>query len=119
MHRIHHATGFRLLTSLIIGAAATLYFLQMPLGLVSFLLGWDCAVTFFILWTWLIIWPMGHDRTAAFARREDPSRVGADIIFALATIASLAAVCVALFFSHTTTNTDKALFLTIVSIVSV
>ncbi|MDB5162108.1 MAG: hypothetical protein JWM52_616 [Candidatus Saccharibacteria bacterium] len=118
MH-LHHVTGFRLFISVLFGAAATVLFLGLSLGGASFLLGWDSAVALFILWTWLIIWPMGHTRTAEFARREDPSRVVANVIFVLATIATLAGVIVALFVAHSTTDTALSLFLTLIGIVSV
>jgi uncharacterized membrane protein len=117
--RLRHDTGFRLLVCIVVGSILTLDFLFFDLGKISWLLGWDIAAALFIIWTWTIIWPMDHEETARFARREDPSRVGADIILLLASAASLIAVGAALFQAHATHNANHALFLTIVGIVSV
>jgi len=116
---IHHGTGFRLIFSLLVGLAGALILSGFQLGYSLVLIGWDIAAIVFIVWTWLIIWPMDHTRTKRFARREDPSRVGADVILILASIASLGAVGAALFQAHASGNAAHSNFLTIVGIVSV
>ncbi|MEO8887894.1 MAG: DUF1345 domain-containing protein [Jatrophihabitantaceae bacterium] len=54
--------------------------------------GWDSAAAALLLWTWLTIWPMGADDTAAHATREDPTRPLSDILLLAAAVVSLAAV---------------------------
>jgi len=61
---------------------------------------------------------MGHEQTARFALREDPSRVGADIILILASLASLVAVGFALYEAHFSTGLQHSI-LTLVGILSV
>ena len=117
--RLAHYSGMRLLYALIAGIIAWQISLAFNLGQISLLVGWDVAALFFIIWTWAIIWPMNHEQTARFALREDPSRVGADIILILASIASLGAVAAALFLAHGTTVLLHAALLTITSFVSV
>jgi uncharacterized membrane protein len=117
--QLHPGTGMRLVISILVGFACLLILSVLQLGYGLLLIGWDIAAVLFILWTWLIIWPMSHNQTKEFARREDPSRVGADVILLLASIASLGAVGAALFQAHSTGNEAHATFLTITGIVSV
>ena len=53
---------------------------------------WDTAAAVYLVWTWLVIWPMGEQMTAEHASREDPTRTASDIVLLAASIASLAAV---------------------------
>lgn len=53
---------------------------------------WDSAAIIYLLWTWLVIWPMDEVMTAAHANREDPSRASSDLILLAASVASLGAV---------------------------
>lgn len=57
---------------------------------------WDTAAAIYMVWTWLIIWPMDEQMTARHANREDPTRAGSDIVLLAASIVSLAAVGVVL-----------------------
>lgn len=62
---------------------------------------------------------MSHERTSEFALREDPGRVGVDVILILASIASLGAVGYALFEAHATNDNGLQLLLTLISLFSV
>ena len=117
--KINSSSTIRLIVAFIVGIAAAIIGLLSHLGTISILIGWEVAVIIFILWIWLIIWPMSHDRTAEFALREDPGRVGVDIILILASIASLGAVGFALFEANATGSNNRQLFLTLISLFSV
>jgi uncharacterized membrane protein len=54
--------------------------------------GWDGAAAAFLVWTWIVIWPMGSADTAAHATREDPGRAVGDPLLLTAAVVSLAAV---------------------------
>ena len=119
LKKINNSSTIRVITALVIGIIVAIIGLLNHLGNVSILIGWEAAVIIFIVWIWLIIWPMGYERTAVFAQREDPGRVGVDIILILASVASLAAVGNALFEAHTTSDSGRQLFLTLISLFSV
>jgi len=53
---------------------------------------WDSAAAVYMIWTWLVIWPMNEQMTAEHASREDPTRTGSDIVLLAASVASLATV---------------------------
>jgi uncharacterized membrane protein len=61
---------------------------------VAALLGWDAAALTFLGWIWLTVFRMDHAATAEMASAEDDSRVAADVILILATLASLVGVVV-------------------------
>lgn len=117
--KINSSSTIRLITALIIGIAVAAIGLLTHMGNISILVGWEVAVVIFVIWIWFIIWPMGHARTSDFAQREDPGRVGVDILLILASIASLGAVGYALFEAHVTDDTGRQLFLTLISLFSV
>jgi uncharacterized membrane protein len=56
------------------------------------LIGWSCASAIAVLWILIEVW--GHDAegTAAVARREDDSRVAADLLLVSSSVISLVAV---------------------------
>jgi uncharacterized membrane protein len=56
------------------------------------LLGWDAAALLYLVWTWLVIWPMDVAVTKSHAVREDPSRAMADVLLLVASVASLLGV---------------------------
>ncbi|HSX02169.1 MAG TPA: DUF1345 domain-containing protein [Candidatus Saccharimonadia bacterium] len=72
----------------------------IALGLVGWkfvpLAAWDVAALVYMTWTWREIWPMTATATARHANREDPSRVGADVLLIVASLASLIAVAMVL-----------------------
>jgi uncharacterized membrane protein len=117
--KINSSSTIRLITALVVGIIVAIIGLLNHLGNISILVGWEVAVIIFVVWIWLIIWPMGHERTSAFAQREDPGRVGVDILLILASIASLGAVGYALFQAHTTGDSGRHLLLTLISLFSV
>jgi uncharacterized membrane protein len=117
--RINSSSSIRLIISLCVGIIALIAGLLLHVGLISVLIGWEVAVVIFILWIWFIIWPMGHERTSEFALREDPGRVGVDILLILASVASLGAVGYALFQAHSGNDTNIQLILTLISLFSV
>jgi uncharacterized membrane protein len=117
--KINSSSSIRLIVALFIGVVIALIGLLSHVGTISILIGWEVAVITFILWIWFIIWPMSHKRTSDFAQREDPGRVGVDILLILASLASLGAVGYALFQAHTTADTGRQLLLTIISLFSV
>jgi len=59
--------------------------------------GWDAAAVVFLLWTWGTAWPQDAADTAFLARREDPSRLAADIVVLAAAVVSLLAVALVIF----------------------
>ena len=58
--------------------------------------GWACAGLVFVVWTALVIVPMGSRATSEHAVREEPTRAVANLIVLLAALASLAGVAVVL-----------------------
>jgi uncharacterized membrane protein len=117
--KINNSSTIRLIVALLVGIAVGLAGILSHVGLVSILIGWEAAVITFILWIWMIIWPMNHHRTSEFAQREDPGRVGVDIILILASITSLGAVGYSLFQAHKTTDGGHGLLLTLISLFSI
>ncbi|HEY8886748.1 MAG TPA: DUF1345 domain-containing protein [Candidatus Microsaccharimonas sp.] len=117
--KINSSSSIRLIIALIVGIVVALIGLLMHIGTISILIGWEVAVIIFVLWIWLIIWPMSHKRTSDFAQREDPGRVGVDVLLILASIASLGAVGYALFEAHVTSDNGRQLMLTFISLFSV
>jgi uncharacterized membrane protein len=53
---------------------------------------WDIAAAVYMVWTWLVIWPMDEQMTAQHSVREDPTRAASDIVLLVASVASLATV---------------------------
>ncbi len=117
--KINNSSSTRLVVALVIGVIAASIGLLNKLGSISLLIGWEAAVLTFVVWVWVITWPMDHQRTAVFAKREDPGRVGVDILLLLASVASLGAVGYALFEAHSTTDSGRQLLLTCISLFSV
>jgi uncharacterized membrane protein len=117
--KINSSSTIRLLVALIIGVIVALAGTVAHAGTISILIGWEVAVIVFVVWIWCIVWPMNHERTATFALREDPGRVGVDILLILASLASLGAVGYALVEAHTTSDNNRQLLLTLISLFSV
>jgi uncharacterized membrane protein len=61
------------------------------------LIGWCAAAVVYLAWVWTKIWPLGPERTARRAVRQDPGRASADVVLLGAATASLLAVGQALF----------------------
>jgi uncharacterized membrane protein len=56
------------------------------------LAGWVVTASVFVVWTLLILNGMDADQTRAYATREDPTRVVADVVIVSASVASLGGV---------------------------
>lgn len=117
--KINNSSTIRLVVALLAGIAVTVIGLMLHIGVVSLLIGWEVAVVVFVAWVWLIIWPMNHKRTSEFAQREDPGRVGVDILLILASVASLIGVGYALVEAGNADTNAHKLTLTLISLLSV
>jgi uncharacterized membrane protein len=53
---------------------------------------WDCGAIVFIVWIWSSLRHLDGAGTMSYARREDPSRAGADLVLLSASVVSLIAV---------------------------
>lgn len=109
----------RLIIAATIGIIIGITAFSMGAGKLSSMFGWDAGALFLIISIWLTIWPMGHQQTARYAQREDPTRAGADIILLLASVASLASIGFGLSEVNSTTGGIERTFLTLLSIASV
>lgn len=94
-----------LLGGIIIGVAVGMLrsWKYAPLG------SWDAAAIVFLIWVWISIYGRNAQATANLAVREDPGRAWADILFMLASVASLAAVAVLLAQGGSADGTAKIL----------
>ncbi len=54
--------------------------------------GWDCAASVFLVWTWTVIATMDAAETASHATREDPSKRFTQLLVLGASVASLVGV---------------------------
>ena len=70
---------------------------------------WDTAAAVYLVWTWLVIWPMDEQMTAQHANREDPTRAGSDIVLLAASVASLATVAYVLVQASSSSGLAKGL----------
>lgn len=82
----------RLLVGLLLGLAAALAGSTSFDLVASLVLGWAVAAGTFTTWTWVMVWPLPADVTAAVATREEPTRTVTHLIVLLAAIASLVVV---------------------------
>ena len=60
------------------------------------LTGWMVGAATFVGWTWLTVWPLGPEQTAAHAGRDDRGRDILDVLVLAAAVASLGAVAILL-----------------------
>jgi uncharacterized membrane protein len=56
------------------------------------LVGWDVATSIYLVWVWVLIWPMDAEQTAQHAVRNDPTRGVAEVVLLFAALASLVSV---------------------------
>jgi uncharacterized membrane protein len=80
--------------------------------------GWDVGASVFLIWVWGSIWSLDPEETAQHAARDNPGRVVADGLLLGASVASLAAVGVALIRAGHYSGTTKNLLIAL-GIVSV
>ena len=81
-------------------------------------IGWDAAAIIFCGWTWLAVWPLSAEQTAARATREDPSRAIRDVIVLTAAAGSLGALGLVLVYAHELKGLASAM-LALLAVVSV
>jgi uncharacterized membrane protein len=81
----------KLLVSLAAGAAGGTAAALVGAGRATPLIGWDILALVFGVWVWSTVWRLDAEKTAAHARREDPSSRLADAVLLGAAIASLIA----------------------------
>jgi uncharacterized membrane protein len=81
-------------------------------------IGWDATAIIFCGWTWLAVWSLSAEQTAARATREDPSRAIRDVIVLTAAAGSLAALGFVLVYAHELTGLASAM-LALLAVVSV
>ncbi|MDT7724120.1 MAG: hypothetical protein QOI21_696 [Actinomycetota bacterium] len=110
------AVTVRALVSTVVGVAAGLGVSTVMDWQYGLLLGWITGAAVFMVWTWLIIWPMDAYSTARHAVREDPGRALADVVVVLAAVASLAAVGLLLTLGNASGGTDLHAALSVASV---
>ena len=91
------SSGARLLAALVVGVLAGLA--AAAWGSLAFapVIGWDGAAVTFLAGSWLAMWRLAAEDTAASATREDPSSAASDAVLLAAAVASLVSVAVVLF----------------------
>lgn len=82
----------RLLAALFAGAAACALVVVLGYASCASLIGWDTAALVFVVWVYLVVWPMDARQTAEFAGREDNTHTATGIILICASLASLVAI---------------------------
>ncbi len=99
----------RLVMSAILGLIAAVLTATFGNWLFAPALGWDVTAILFTATTWLGIWPLSAETTAARATREDPSRAASDVLTLCASVASLAAVALVLARAHSAHGAERAM----------
>ncbi len=82
--RVLVATGAGAVGGIIVGLVGPWWL--VPLS------AWDCGALVFLAWLWRSLGHLDGASTKSYARREDPSRAGADLVLLSASIVSLIAV---------------------------
>lgn len=93
-------TIWRMAVSVTVGAVAAVLTVFLGDWRYAPSVGWDATAMVFCTWTWLAIWPLSAERTAARATAEDPSRAISDTLVLSACIASLGALGLVLGYAH-------------------
>lgn len=86
------STGLRLVIAVVAGAIAAVVTIVLGSPTYAPAVGWDVAALVLLGLIWSTVWPMGAEKTAAHATREDPTRPLSDVLMLVAAVASLAAV---------------------------
>ncbi len=83
------------------------------------LAAWDCGAVVFVVWIWTSLRHLDGAGTMAYARREDASRAGADLVLLSASVVSLIAVGLVLVRASNEAGLAKDLLvgMTVVSVV--
>ncbi|WP_314507255.1 DUF1345 domain-containing protein [uncultured Microbacterium sp.] len=99
----------------VVAAIVVMPFLGIAAGLLA---GWSGFAGTSVAWLAILIWPMDAARTRAHAREEDPGRSAARLVALIGSVASLAAVAVALVQTQNTSELESYL-LAAIAVVSV
>lgn len=103
----------RLGVSVVIGAVAAIGISQLlPHG--GPLAGWAIGAGLFVIWTWLVLWPMDHVETEARASREEPTHVGTAAVILIAPFVSLGGIVEVL----SEKNRTALIFIALLSVVA-
>jgi uncharacterized membrane protein len=81
----------RIFVAVVLGVAVALA-VGNTVGWRFALAGWVVTASVYVVWTLLILSGMDADQTRAYATREDPTRVVADVVIVSASVASLGGV---------------------------
>jgi uncharacterized membrane protein len=108
-HRTTVAAKTKVAVAGLAGIASLILFGSVVNWKAAPLIGWDVAALVFFVWTWATIWNLDANLTSKHAVREDPSRVGADAVVVVASLASLGALAVVLLGAGNTSGTGKIL----------
>jgi uncharacterized membrane protein len=99
----------RLIVSAVIGLAALVLTGTLAGWDYAPSIGWVCAATVFLVWTWSVVAGMDADQTAVHATREDPSKGATQLLVLGASVASLAGVGYLLVQASTATGAAQGL----------
>jgi uncharacterized membrane protein len=99
----------RLIAMIVLGAVVTAVSGVLGAWWYAPLVGWDAAVSVFLLMTWAAVGHMSPEATAEHAGREDPTRAQTGLLLIEASLASLVAVGVVLVAAGSAHSTKRAL----------
>jgi uncharacterized membrane protein len=111
-------TIWRPAISLAVGAAGALLAAFLGDWRYALSIGCDASGVMFCAWTWLAIWRLSAEQTAALATREDPSQPIRDVIVLTAAAGSLGALGLVIVYGHELTGLASAM-LALLAVVSV
>ncbi len=86
----------RLVTAAVAGIVALIITGSSLAWYLAPLIGWDIAALVYLVWIWFTLNKLTASETSDFALREDPSRIVADGVLMVASVASLVALAVVL-----------------------
>jgi uncharacterized membrane protein len=111
-------TIWRPAISLAVGTAAALLAAFLGDWRYALSVGCDASGITFCAWTWLAIWRLSAEQTAAWATREDPSQPIRDVIVLTAAAGSLGALGLVIVYGHDLKGLASAM-LALLAVVSV
>lgn len=86
------SAGWRLLVAVVAGSVVLMACAAFGWASFAALIGWIIAAGTFIVWTWVLLAPMGAAATRSHATSEDPPRRWAHLVLLVAVMASLVGV---------------------------
>jgi uncharacterized membrane protein len=111
-------TIWRPAISLAVGAAGALLAAFLGDWRYALSVGCDAGGVTFCAWTWLAIWRLSAEQTAAWATQEDPSQPIRDVIVLTAAAGSLGALALVIVYGHELNGVASAM-LALLAVVSV